>query len=301
MKLFKNKVKSYSKLDEEKLREKKWYIFKFEMFVILGLIFLIAILNQIPNWIVKPLGNGKIDIHLSYPLRDNIAYTSFSVFTTIGVAIFIGVYTEMGKFAGKYGSALFILVPSFVWLLSDRSDNRIDHILETNLFLGDFVFYSSIFLVSTFLIMMFVKFIIRRMMVAQNSKLRLEYYYNLVSRIIIILVNILIILILGYTLINYGLLSLHLADITPEMKQKDPSLHGTHNLHSEMFTTYIAIIAIFFALLMVSIGMANIETRNGHVVIDGHQAEKRISINNLNRQEKTKGKMRSRDIGGKDG
>lgn len=84
------------------------------MFVILGLIFLIAILNQIPNWIVKPLGNGKIDIHLSYPLRDNIAYTSFSVFTTIGVAIFIGVYTEMGKFAGKYGSALFILVPSFV-------------------------------------------------------------------------------------------------------------------------------------------------------------------------------------------
>lgn len=67
---------------------------------------------------------------------------------------------------------------------------------------------------------------------------------------------------LGYTLINYGILSLHLTDITPEMHAEHPELASkTHNLHSEEFTTYIALIAVFFALLMVMIGLSNIITK----------------------------------------
>lgn len=257
--MFKSNKTTWNTLRSKKLEEKKWYIFGWEFFVIMAFAFVAAMINQIPNWIVKPLDDGSIDPILSYPLISNIWYTSFSILFTVAASIFIGVYTEVGKFAGKYGSAIFVLVPSFVWLLSDRADDRIESIIETSIFLGKFIFWSIIALVSIFVSMLITKWILRHIMVSRRAKIKLEFYVNQINRFLLILVNILVVLMLGYSLVNYGLLSLHLSDITPEMHKEHPEwVNKTHNLHSEEFTTYIASIAIFFALLMVFIGLSNV-------------------------------------------
>lgn len=258
--------------ERNSLHNRKWYIFKWEIAIILGLAFFAALLNVIPNWVIKPLGDGSIDPLLSYPLRDNIIYTSIALFITIGVSIFIGVYTEIGRFAGKYGSALFVLVPSFVWLLSDRQDNDILHITETSKFLSSMIFYSIVSLVGLFTILTLIKMYWKTRYHSSTVRARAEFIYNYINRMNIVLINILIVLMLGYSLINYGVLTLHLADITPEMKEHDPALANTlYNLHSENFTTFIAITAMFFAILMVSIGLSNTFTSKKIVAVDNKE------------------------------
>lgn len=59
-------------------------------------------------------GAGGIDSYAPNALRDNIVYFSIAMAITIISAIFIGVYTEMGQYLGKYSSALFVLVPTLV-------------------------------------------------------------------------------------------------------------------------------------------------------------------------------------------
>lgn len=238
------------------VKSKDWFLYRWEIVVILLLSLLAALLNQIPNWVVEEF-NGKIDPIHSYPLRDNIYYSSFSIFITIGIAIFIGVFTEMGKFAGKYGSAIFVLVPMFVWLLSDRSDNHIDKILDTEKFLGTLIFWSIFSIVILFVIITVIKEIMIANYDAYKSKLRIEFIYNYINRFCVVMVNVLIVLMLGYAFINYGIFSLHLADNSPSDIAADPSI-GPYNLRSDSFTLYIAIIAVMFALLMVVIGLAKI-------------------------------------------
>lgn len=271
--------------EREALHNRKWYIFKWEIMIVIGLAFFASLLNVIPNWIVKPLGDGTIDPLLSFPLRDNIIYTSISLFITIGVSIFIGVYTEIGRFAGKYGSAIFVLVPSFVWLLSDRGDNDILHITNMSKILGTSIFYSMIALASVFIILTVIKIYWKNKYMSSTVRARAEFIYNYINRMLIVLTNILIVLMLGYSLINYGILTLHLADITPEMKALDPNLkESLYNLHSEDFTTFIATIAMFFAILMVSIGLSNTFTSKKIVAIDEKELEENpdeISIKDI--------------------
>jgi len=66
---------------------------------------------------------------------------------------------------------------------------------------------------------------------------------------------------LGYAFINYGIFSLHLADITKKTATPKHAV-GTYDLHSEKFTVYIALIAVGFALLMVIIGLTSIFSKN---------------------------------------
>ena len=253
----------WNKIDEKSIENKTWYIFKWEIIVIIGAALLAALLNEIPNWYVKPLEDGTIDPIHSYPLINNIYYNTISIIITVGISIFIGVFTEIGKFAGKYGSTLFVLVPSIIWLLSDRSDNRVEHIVETSADLGEGIFWGIIAVAIVFGILVIVRHVLRNQMVSVRDKIRMEFIINYINRFLLIIVNILIVLMLGYSLINYGILSLHLADITPEMKKMDSSLKNmTHNLHSESFTTYIAIVATIFALLMVLIGLSTTFTSN---------------------------------------
>lgn len=252
------KIKEYKNSYARKtvVETKDWFLFRWEVVVIIALALFAALLNQIPNWVVKEF-NGKIDSIHSYPLRNNIYYSSFSIFITIGISIFIGVFTELGKFAGKYGSAIFVLVPSFVWLLSDRTDNHIENILNTAKFLGTIIFWTIMGIGILFVIMTAVKQVLATFVGAYKSKLRIEFIYNYINRFNIVIINVLIVLMLGYAFINYGIFSLHLANNSPADMAADPNL-GPYNLHSESFTIYIALVAVLFALLMVIISLTHI-------------------------------------------
>ena len=264
--------KPWHKAEEYKARNKHWYIFKWEIWIALSLVFFIALLNQIPDWVTKPIVDNKgreiLDPLISYPLRNDIVYNSVVIFFTVGVSIFIGVFTEIGKFAGKYGSAIFVLVPSLVWLLSDRADNHAEHIVNTSNFLSTLLFWIVIALVVIFLFLTVAKLLMKRKINSSLYRMRIEFYYNYISRLIIVLLNVVIVLMLSFSLINYGVLSLHLADVTPEMKAKDPSL-GTHDFASQGFKTFHALIALFFAILMVAIGLSNTFTSDKAVTIEG--------------------------------
>ncbi len=254
------KNEEYKKSDfkTENVNGSTWFIFRWEVFVIIFATLFIVIINQIPNWIISPMKDGSIDPIFSYPLRDNIIYSSFSIFTTVGIAIFVGIFTEIGRFAGKYGSSIFILVPSFIWLLSDRADNHIVEILQTTMFLGTTIFWSVVGLVGFLGLLMLLKKVLIFNVKLNSTKLKIEMVYNMFVRIIIVLINILIVLLLGIGFINYAIFSLHLADNTPTQiaAASANNLHiGPYNLHSEKFTTFIAIIAVVFAILLISIGL----------------------------------------------
>ena len=81
----------------------------------------------------------------------------------------------------------------------------------------------------------------------------------------IVMFNILIVLLLGYVFLNYGVFSLHLADRTPEeikaLRKLGVSNPGPYDLQSERMITYIAVIAVIFVTLMVVIGLVNMFER----------------------------------------
>ena len=251
-------VQQYKKSYARKtvVESKSWFLFQWQVILIIALGFFAALLNQIPNWVIVKL-NGQIDPIHSYPLRNNIIYSSFAIFIIIGISIFIGVFTEMGRFAGKYGSAIFILVPSFVWLLTDRTDNHIENILNTAKLLGNIIFWLLVAMILLFAIMTAIIQIFATFAKAYKTKLRIEFIHNYINRFNILIVNVLIVLMLGYAFINYGIFSLNLANNTPTAMAANPNL-GPYDLHSESFTIYIALVAVFFALLMVVIGLTHV-------------------------------------------
>ncbi len=245
-----------SKFKKNVILSKSWYLFRWEIAAIVFLALLVALLNQIPSWVVKPLEDGRIDPILSYPLRDNIVYSSIATFLTIGIVIFVGVFSEIGQFSGKFGSAILILVPSFVWLLSDRSNNLIQEVLSMSSMLGTIIFWAVVTIAIAFVVMALAKQILASLSLATRVQLRIEFIFNYLNRMIIVFINILMVLLLGYVLINYGVFALHLADNSIQTQRDNPGI-GTYNLHSESFTTYIAVITVVFGLMMVVIGLTN--------------------------------------------
>ena len=280
--MFKNlrKVKKYHNSYARKtvIESNSWFFSQKEIIIIISLAFFSALLNEIPNWVVIDF-NGEIDPIYSYPLRNNIIYSSFSIFITIGISIFIGVFTEMGKFSGKYGSAIFVLVPSFVWLLSDRKDNHIQDILNTTKFLGTTIFWIIFSIGILFAIFTIIIKLLATFTRAYKSKLRIEFIHNYINRFNIVIINVFIVLMLGYAFINYGIFTLDLASNTPEEIAKNPSL-GPYNLHSESFIIYIALVALFFALLMVTISLTNIFSKTSEEEINVAKTKIYLKRNN---------------------
>lgn len=228
---------------------KDWFIFVWEGFIILSLTFLMMLLNQIPFWVTKEVG-GVIDPIFSYPLRDNIIYMSFSLFASIGISIFIGIFTEMGQYAGKFGSALFVLVPSFLWLFSDRGSDNIVDIFSTSEFVIKNGFYLAIILLVVMAILQAVRFVVVFSVPDKWIVVKFEFWIAYLNRLLIIFANIIMVLLLGVALINYGIFSLNLADVEKTLP-KDPG----YDFQSSNFIMYIAFVAIVFAGIMVGIGV----------------------------------------------
>ena len=226
--------------------------------VIFGLAFIAVLVNEIPNWVVVKDESGLIDSVSSYPLRTNLIYSSVSILLTVGIGIFVAVFSQIGGFTGKYGSSLMILVPMFVWLFSDRKDNHISHILETIKFLGSLIFWIVTSLAIIFIIATFARQMIAAITNTSASTVRVEMVFNLLNRFNILIINILIIVTLGYTLVNFAVFTLHLADNTPDQISEALKVGeriGPYNLHSENITTYITLITIMFAIFTVLIGL----------------------------------------------
>lgn len=270
------RIRNYQRSDFRKnvIQSKKWFFFRWEAALIIFATLLVALLNVLPNWI----GNGTaVDFgdherYIPNTLRDNLVYSSISMGFTIIVAIFIGVYTEIGKYAGKYSSALFVLVPGLIWLFSDREDSHVEHIVAMSKALGSFIFWSAVTIVSLYAIFTLAKHLATVMVLADRTRERVEMWYNIFNRVAIICVNILIMLMLSYGLINYAIFTIHLCDVDPQVLKDNPTM-PPYDLHAEKFVTFHAIMAIFFAILMIAIGLTNIITADVAVAADPEDAE----------------------------
>lgn len=97
---------------------------------------------------------------------------------------------------------------------------------------------------------------------------------------------------LSYSLINYGIFTLHLADISANEQKRifeeTGAASGLYNLHSENFTTFIAVVSIFFALLMVSIGLTNTFSAEKVVGLTREEAEEDEDIESVEEMKEKK-------------
>lgn len=247
------------------IKEKSWYFFKWEVWVILGLMLVVALLNVIPNWFVDTNAAHK-DISTKYYLRNDIVYSSISIFITIGIAIFIGVFTEMGQYVGKYGSAIFVLVPALLWLFSERghADLGLERVVQSAKDAADIIFWVTI----GFLIMFAAGIVFYRLVIVHIldpiRKERFEYWNNFSYRMMLLVVNILIVVMMSYALINYALFTLHLGDLNAAERQEIADSH--HIPISDVYpivfkndriTVFHSVVTAFFAVLMVLIGLTN--------------------------------------------
>lgn len=112
---------------------------------------------------------------------------------------------------------------------------------------------------------------------------------------------------LSYSLINYGIFTLHLADISAAKQkiifEETGAASGLYNLHSENFITFIAVVSLFFALLMVSIGLTNTFSSDKAVGITKAEAAEDDDIESVTEvQEKKEEELYSlKPPGGKNG
>lgn len=270
---------------KEAIKEKSWHFFRWEVWVILIAMFIVALLNVVPNWFVDTR-----DVHGSiaekYWLRNDIVFSSISVFLTIGVAIFIGVFTEMGKYVGKFGSAIFILVPALLWLFSERGEEAegLEKVVEAAKNAADIVFWVTVAIILFFALASVVYYFVIINILDPIRKERFEYWNNFSYRLMLLLVNILIILMMAYALINYALFSLHLGDLTPQERQaiatnEHKPLDEIYPIvfHNDRIVVYHSVVTAFFSVLMVLIGMTNFVK----------EAKQEIRISKLNHLEQT--------------
>lgn len=264
---FLERAKSYhkSEIRKEQVLTKKWFLFKWEIAIVIGLALLAVILNQIPVWTSNVDAAGKE----TYPLRTDIIYSSISIFITVGIAIFIGVFTEIGKMAGKFGSAIFILVPAFVWVLSERKhDPMAEEIIRVGNLLGEIFFWMIIAVAIIFIVVTIIKMSVMSMTLTLETRLKIELLFNYFMRFLVVLVNVVIVLLVSYSFINYAIFSLHLADITPADAIPGSEMEeiikqgGVYSLEKESFKVFHVVITILFSVLMVLIGLSTSFTEN---------------------------------------
>lgn len=253
--------------------------------MILVAMFIVALLNVIPNWFIdtRDVHGGIAE---KYWLRNNIIYSSISVFLTIGVAIFIGVFTEMGKYVGKFGSAIFILVPALLWLFSERGEELegLEKVVEASKDAANIVFWITIAFILFFALISIIYWFIIINILDPIRKERFEYWNNFVYRLMLMIVNILIIIMMAYALINYALFSLHLGDLTSQERQdianaEHKPLDEIYPIvfHNDRIVVYHSVVTAFFSVLMVLIGMTNFFS----------EAKQEIRISKLDQLEQT--------------
>lgn len=245
---------------KDNIKGKSWYFFKWEFLLILGATFIIALLNFIPNLFED---NNAVDDMSKYYLRNDIVYSTISIFLTIGVAIFIGVFTEMGQYVGKYGSAIFVLVPALLWLFSERGHGAegMERVVSAANEASSVVFWVTVgFGVAFVVIVIFYSLVIPNILDPKRKE-RMEYIQNFLYRLMLLVINILIVLLMSYALINYALFTLHLGDLNAAEKAEYLKVNGHApypvTFHNDRIVIYHSVVTAFFAILMVLIGMTN--------------------------------------------
>ncbi len=263
-KLFKSSHhKSVHLRHKDKIKQKSWHFFRWEVWVILVAMLVVALLNVIPNWFVDH-NDAHANISEKYYLRNNIVFSSISVFMTIGVAIFIGVFTEMGKYVGKYGSAIFILVPALLWLFSERGEEAegLENVVKAAKDAANIVFWITVGAIVVFALASVFYYLTIINILDPIRKERFEYWNNFLYRVMLLIINILIIIMMAYALINYALFSLHLGDLTPQERQaiateEHKPLDEIYPIvfHNDRIVVYHSVVTAFFSILMVLIGL----------------------------------------------
>lgn len=260
-----------------KIVEKAWFFFKWEMFAIVLVAFITAVLNEIPIWLQDSETTNQV---LRFPLRNNIVYSTITMILTIAFAIFVGVFSEMGKYIGRYGSAIFVLVPLFVWLFSERGEKEIGmtRVLEMSQTISDVMFWSVVGSIGIF----FFGTIIHESVVFWqhnvSKKHRLEFLYNYTNRLILMLINILMVLIMSIALINYALFSLHLGDLTADEKQHliNVGIPANEiypiNFSNNKIVVFHSVITAGFGLIMVLIGLVGTFNSRKTVMVFAEEA-----------------------------
>lgn len=254
---FKKKI-SYSWHRSEAVKREQWFIHRWEVFFVFGIVGALLLINMLPQWITADrktvLGElGEYHALYSHPLKHNIIYQNISIVLTIVLSLWMTFFTEMGKYLGKYGSAIFIMMPSFLWLLSDRyGDDMTRAIFEAEKDIAWVTFWLFISIFTLFLIKITTKFFLYQFKSNADQKYvewRIEFASSLINRMFFMLLNFSAIFIVASRLMTYGSYTLGL--VTDEV--------GVNHLYGsglrDKYIFFIAIIAVAASFLLVLVGI----------------------------------------------
>lgn len=238
------------------IQNQKWFINRWEVMFIFAIAFVILIINMIPEWIRTDLRHveitGQLTSYFGYPLKQSNWYQNFAMISTIILSLWILFFTEMGKYLGKYGSTIFIMLPSFIWLLQDRhvEKNAIIELSASDHRIKNIAFWVFIAVSVAFTL----KILIKSTILAIKSRNRerdwkIFFFSSIFNRGFFILLNFIVIFLMASTLTSYGVFSLGVAndplgDANPTADIKDKSAF------------FIAIVAVASAFLMILVGLA---------------------------------------------
>lgn len=256
-KALKEKI-SFSWHRSDEVKREPWFIHRWEVFFVFGIVGVLLVINMLPEWVTterKNLLGGSGEYHplFSHPLKHNKIYQNVSIVLTIVLSLWMTFFTEMGKYLGKYGSAIFIMMPSFLWLLSDRyGDNMIKAIFEAESNIAWITFWGFISIFVLFLIKITFKFILYQFKDNSRNRYtewRIEFASSLINRIFFMLLNFAAIFIVASRLMTYGSYTLGL--VAEEKGVNHTSASGM----LDKYVYFIAIIAVAASFLLVLVGL----------------------------------------------
>ena len=227
------------------LRAKPLYIFRWEVFFILSMITAIVILNMIPEWYVVPSKFKDATIFDTHPLFKNAAYQNVSIVLIVFFSLWTIFFVESSNYLGKYGSAIFILVPSMIWLMSDRG--YMSRVMDMEQLINKITSWGFFAAVSIFMLAIMFKITIIKFTRDKRILIKYELLFNVIYRFMFMFLNVIIALIVSTKFINFGIITLDLSD---------PDSIGTGSeIMSPMYIGYIATISILCGFLLIILGV----------------------------------------------
>lgn len=240
----------------EEVKKEAWFIKRWEVFFVFAIVGLIWLINMLPHWVVVDK-TGSVDIAGAYhplhshPLKTSKIYQNISIILIIILSLWIVFFTEMGQYLGKYGSAIFILMPSFLWLISDRYGLDImKSIYEAESDIAHASSWAFLIVFGLFIFKVSAKFLIYEFSKSSHklhTEWKIEFVSSLINRIFFMLLNFATIFIVSSRLMTYGAYSLGLV-------ADGDGTNPTDGLRDK-YVYFIAIIAIAASFLLVFIGI----------------------------------------------
>lgn len=249
---------SYKWNRSDEVKREPWFIHRWEVFFVFLIVGILLIINMLPQWVTENSKNilgqdGEYHPLLSHPWKQSIVYQNIAMVLTVVLALWMIFFTEMGRYLGKYGSAIFVMMPSFIWLLADRSNGDMTKIIfEAERTIAWATFWVFIAIFGLFLIKMVVKFLTYEFNGNSNSKYiewRIEFTSSLINRMFFMLLNFCAIFIIASRLMTYGSYTLGLA------VDEAGTNHSAGLGDKDKFVYFIAMVAVATSFLLVLVGI----------------------------------------------